>query len=152
LIFAEQDVVKDPPFSKLDLISCRNVLIYMEPILQKRLVPLFHYALSPGGFLLLGNSESVGEFTNLFNVSERKWKLYRRKDLTLGTPGALTVAQLPRGEAGQHHGPPGTRDKQLTLRELTERLLLRNYAPACVAVNDQGEILYVHGRGGKYLE
>ena len=79
VIFAEQDVIKDPPFSKLDLISCRNMLIYMEPVLQKRMIPLFHYALTPGGYLLLGTSESIGEFNNLFGVVDRKWKLYRKK-------------------------------------------------------------------------
>jgi two-component system CheB/CheR fusion protein len=154
LIFAEQDVIKDPPFSKLDLISCRNMLIYMEPVLQKRLIPLFHYALSAGGFLLLGNSESVGEFTNLFTAMERKWKLYRRKDLTLGTIGTLTVPALPvRGEHVAAGGAGEAKERKApALREVTERMLLRNYAPACVAVNEHGEILYVHGRSGKFLE
>ena len=154
LIFAEQDVIKDPPFSKIDLISCRNMLIYMDPILQKRLIPLFHYALSSSGFLLLGNSESVGEFTNLFTIIERKWKLYRRKDLTLGTMGALVLSRLP--SHAEHPAGEGlaveTREKKPALREITERMLLRNYTPACVVVNEQGEILYVHGRSGKYLE
>jgi two-component system CheB/CheR fusion protein len=153
LVFAEQDVIKDPPFSKLDLISCRNMLIYMEPVLQKRLLPLFHYALTPSGFLLLGNSESVGEFTNLYTVVERKWKLYRRKDLTLGTIGAMSVPHLPlAGDHVHHVGPAEAKERRASLREVTERVLLRNYVPACVAVNEQGEILYIHGRTGKYLE
>jgi two-component system CheB/CheR fusion protein len=154
LIFAEQDVIKDPPFSKLDMISCRNMLIYMEPVLQKRLIPLFHYALSPGGFLLLGNSEAVGEFGNLFAVMERKWKLYRRKDLTLTTIGALTVPRLPIAADQPEVSTPAIthKERKPALRDITERMLLRNYSPACVAVNEQGEILYVHGRSGKYLE
>jgi two-component system CheB/CheR fusion protein len=125
----------------------------MEPILQKRLIPLFHYALSPGGYLLLGNSESVGEYTNLFSTIARKWKLYRRKDLTLRTIGALSLPQLPtRTEPGAPGQVGEVKEKKPALREITERMLLRNYVPACVAVNEQGEILYVHGRSGKYLE
>ena len=80
LVFSEQNVIKDPPFSKLDLISCRNLLIYMGGDLQKKLIPLFHYALNPGGFLFLGTSETVGEFGDLFAALDRKWKLYQRKE------------------------------------------------------------------------
>ena len=79
-IFSEHDLVKDPPFSKLDLVSCRNVLIYMDGELQKRLIPLFYYALNPGGFLFLGSSETVNGFTNLFDTLDRKAKLYQSKD------------------------------------------------------------------------
>src|SRR5439155_7238930 len=152
LIFAEQDVIKDPPFSKLDLISCRNLLIYMEPVLQKRLIPLFHYALAPGGFLLLGNSETVGEFNNLFVTQDRKWKLYRRKDFTSGQLGPMALPHLPfrRGKHFETAEQPA--HKKPDVREITERMLLRNYSPACVAVNEHGEILYVHGRSGQYLE
>ena len=80
LVFSEQDVIKDPPFSKLDLISCRNLLIYMGGDLQKKLMPLFHYALNPGGMLFLGTSETVGEFADLFATLDRKSKLYQRKE------------------------------------------------------------------------
>lgn len=153
LIFAEQDIVKDPPFSKLDFISCRNMLIYMEPLLQRRMMPLFHYALAPGGFLLLGHSESVGEFSHLFSIVDRKWKLYRRKGVasnsTISLPGPEVplLARLPAGDVADDGA-----GRKPVLREITERMLLRNYAPACVAVNEQGEILYIHGRGEKYLE
>ena len=93
VIFSEQDVIKDPPFSKLDLISCRNLLIYMGAELQKKLMPLFHYALNPGGMLFLGTSETVGEFVDLFAPMDRKSKdLYQRKEddsgaHRLGIPG-----------------------------------------------------------------
>src|SRR5205807_2529130 len=82
LVFSEQDVLKDPPFSKLDLISCRNLLIYMDGELQKKLIPLFHYALNPGGILFLGTSETVGEFSDFFAVMDgkSKQKLYERKE------------------------------------------------------------------------
>ena len=84
IVFSEQDIIKDPPFSKLDLLSCRNVLIYMDRELQKKLIPLFHYALNPGGFLFLGPSETVGEFENLFDTLDRKSKLYQKKDVSSG--------------------------------------------------------------------
>jgi len=156
LVFSEQNVIKDPPFSKLDLISCRNLLIYMGADLQKKLVPLFHYALLPGGFLFLGTSETVGEFSDLFAALDRKLKLYQRKDdfhsaqrAVLGRflppMTALDVA-LPRA-LGKTAGPG-----KLTLRELTEQALLQQVAPAGALVNGQGDILYLHGRTGLYLE
>ena len=126
----------------------------MEPILQKRLLPLFHYALLPGGFLLLGSSESPGEFANLFTTVDRKWKLYRRQDVAPAAVVSLTVPRLPipTGHPAADGPPPEAAGKKPPMREMTERMLLRNYAPACVAVNEQGEILYIHGRTGKYLE
>jgi two-component system, chemotaxis family, CheB/CheR fusion protein len=151
VIFAEQDIIKDPPFSKIDLISCRNLLIYMEPVLQKKILSLFHYALSPGGFLLLGTSESVGDHASLFTVIDRKWKVFKRRGDTPQRALPLEVS-VPEVEA---HGPEtgaGTRTRAPSVRELTEHALLRDYAPTCVAVNAKGDIQYVHGRTGAYLE
>ena len=79
-LFAIQNVIKDPPFTRLDLICCRNLLIYLDGDLQKRLVPLFHYVLNPGGLLLLGSSETIGRHGDLFSLVDKKWKLFRRKD------------------------------------------------------------------------
>ena len=156
LVFSEQNVIKDPPFSKLDLISCRNLLIYMGGDLQKKLIPLFHYALNPGGFLFLGTSETVGEFGDLFAVLDRKSKLYQRKEdfhgaqrAALGRflpPMTAMDAALPR--AAGKTAVPG----KLPLRELTEQALLQQVAPAGALVNGQGDILYLHGRTGLYLE
>ncbi|MDO8776356.1 MAG: chemotaxis protein CheB, partial [Burkholderiaceae bacterium] len=156
LVFSEQDVIKDPPFSKLDLISCRNLLIYMGGALQKKIIPLFHYALNPGGILFLGTSETIGEFDDLFAVLDRKSKLYRRKadihvvqrtalSRFIPSQAGLDVA-LPRAVA-RTAGPA----KQ-SLRELTEQALLQHLAPAGALVNAQGDILYLHGRTGMYLE
>jgi two-component system CheB/CheR fusion protein len=149
-------VIKDPPFSKLDLISCRNLLIYMGGDLQKRLMPLFHYALNPGGFLFLGTSETVGEFMDLFAVLDRRLKLYQRKEDVHGArraapgrflpPGTALDAALPRA-AGKTAFP-----LKLPLRELTEQALLQQVAPAGALVNGHGDILYLHGRTGRYLE
>ena len=156
LVFSEQDVVKDPPFSKLDLISCRNLLIYMNGDLQKKIISLFHYALNPGGFLFLSTSETVGEFTDLFNPMDRKSKLYQHKEDFHGTrraalgrflaPMAAIRAALPRA------ADKAANTAKPTLRELTEQALLQEIAPAAALVNSQGDILYLHGRTGMYLE
>jgi two-component system CheB/CheR fusion protein len=156
LVFSEQNVIKDPPFSKLDLISCRNLLIYLDGVLQKKLIPLFHYALNPGGYLFLGTSETVGDFNDLFTVLDRKSKLYLRKEefhsLSRATfsrflpPMTAMDAALPRA-AGKTAFPG-----KPTLRELAEQALLQEVSPAAVLVTSQGDILYIHGRTGMFLE
>ncbi len=133
-MFSEQDLIKDPPFSKLDLISCRNLLIYLDANLQKRLIPLFHFALNPTGMLFLGSSEGVGEFDNLFSVLDRKAKLYQRKEDLLGAqrntlsrfmaPVTAVDASLPgRGAQKAAFAP------KLPLRELMEQALLTAHCP-----------------------
>ena len=155
LIFSEQDVLKDPPFSKLGLISCRNLLIYLNANLQKRLIPLFHYALKPGGMLFLGNSETVGDQPWLFEALDRKARLYLRKDDVGG------VSRLPIGVLAASALDPrvpfssrieALQEAKLNVREVTQQTLLRHLAQAAVLVNAQGEILYFHGRTGNYLE
>ncbi len=155
LVFSEQDVIKDPPFSKLDLISCRNLLIYLGAELQKKIIPLFHYALNPGGMLFLGASEGVGEFGDLFDVLDRRSKLYRRQDDRQGRhrqtlrrilPTRTAIDAAPRS-TGKREDPA-----KLPLRELTEMALLEQVVPACALVNGQGDILYLHGRTGLFLE
>ncbi|MGA2975006.1 MAG: CheR family methyltransferase [Spirochaetia bacterium] len=154
LVFSEQDVIKDPPFSKLDLISCRNLLIYMSGELQKKLIPLFHYSLNPGGMLLLGTSETVGDFVDLFSTMDRTSKLYQKKTDLPGAyqrsverfvpPAPLTAAPLAPGLRGAA--------EKLPLRELTEKALLQRYSPAAALVDARGNILYLHGRTGRFLE
>ena len=157
VVFSEQDVIKDPPFSKLDLISCRNVMIYMGAALQKRLIPLFHYALNPGGTLFLGTSETTRDFSGLFTALDGKQKLYQRKEDILGTRRAAiehfvplitaVEAALPSRAEGKHglSGKP-------PLRELTEQALLQQIIAAGALVNGHGDILYLHGRTGMFLE
>jgi two-component system CheB/CheR fusion protein len=154
IIFSEQDMIVDPPFSRLDLISCRNLLIYMDVDLQKKVISLFHYALNQSGFLFLGNSETIGEFTDLFNPVNRKWKLYQRKAAVTPRP-VLTrdsIPLLPKEAMPARATVAGRREIPKSIRELTEQALLRQYAPAAVVINERGEILYIHGRTGKYLE
>ncbi len=151
VIFSEQDVIKDPPFSKLDLISCRNLLIYMGGGLQKKLFPLFHYALNPGGMLFLGTSETVGEFVDLFAALERKSKLYQRREEVAGAHRGLLPLPPGDGPVARPSGKaPG--ESKVPVRELTERALLEQYAPPSAVVNERGDIFYLHGRTGKYLE
>ena len=155
LVFSEQNVIKDPPFSKIDLISCRNLLIYLDGALQKKLFPLFHYALNPNGFLFLGTSESVGEFHDLFATVERKQKLYQRKDdafamrqsnLVFRPPLSAVRVALSSDEVKNHFA------RKVPLRELTEAALLQQVAPTGALVNGHGDLLYLHGRTGMYLE
>jgi two-component system CheB/CheR fusion protein len=160
LVFSEQDAVRDPPFSRIDLISCRNLLIYMGQDLQKKMIPLFHYALNSGGFLFLGSSESVGDFSDLFSTIDSKHKLYHRNS-DFHTTGRGSVERLlPRQAVISplvlNSGPPTPQFvpqvARLSLRELTEQTLLLHLAPAGALINSQGDILYLFGRTGKYLE
>ncbi|MEP6472495.1 MAG: chemotaxis protein CheB, partial [Gemmatimonadota bacterium] len=153
LVFSEQDVARDPPFSKLDLISCRNLLIYLGAQLQQKLMPLFDYALRPGGYLLLGTSETIGDFAALFTAVDRKAKVYQSRDdghvrfagvgRLLPSPPAGGGSLLPR------RTPPLAADP---LRDVTERALLLHHAMAGALVTGRGDILYLHGRTGYYLE
>jgi two-component system CheB/CheR fusion protein len=155
LVFSEQSVIKDPPFSRLDMISCRNMLIYMGRELQKKLIPLFHYALNPSGLLFLGSSESVGDFENLFATVDRKWKLYQRIEDVSGMRHMGMGKFFPpsvEGPIARRVSGKSPGDTAVRLRELTERTLLQQYAPASVVINERGDILYIHGRTGRYLE
>jgi two-component system CheB/CheR fusion protein len=156
LVFSKQDVIKDPPFSKLDLICCRNLLIYFGAELQRKLIPLFHYALNPGGTLFLGTAEGVGEFGDLFTVVDRKAKLYQRKENINGLQRVATVRFSPpmtvTSSAQPHAYGKTAFSGKLPLRELTEQALLQQIAPAGALVNGHGDILYLHGRTGMYLE
>jgi len=155
LIFSEHDLVKNPPFSKLDLICCRNLLIYMGPELQKKLMPLFHYALNAGGMLVLGSSESVGDFVNLFTPIERKSRIFQRKAHDFG-PHPLGVPEMVErttgNEIARRAGSGAGSENKLELREIAERTLLEHYSPVGALVNERGDILYLLGRTGRYLE
>lgn len=155
VIFSEHDVIKDPPFSKLDLITCRNLLIYMGGELQKKLIPLFHYALRPGGMLFLGNSETVGEFEEIFTPLDRQLKLYRRKEDVQGVYRPLLrrfLPPLPKGGDLLRPPVPAQDAGRFPVRELTEKLLLQRYAPVGALISERGDILYLHGRTGRFLE
>ncbi len=153
LVFAKQDLIKDPPFSRIDLISCRNLLIYMDGDLQHRLMPLFHYALKQDGHLFLGTSETIGDATGLFSVVDKKWKIFRRRGTV--TPRQLAqISTMPLFETLRTEQPPGTPAvaARVRVRDLAEHALLEHHSPSCVVINADAEILFIHGRTGRYLE
>ncbi len=154
LIISEQDIIRDPPFSRLDLISCRNLLIYMDTMLQKKLIPLFHYALNPDGFLFLGTSESVGEYVNLFSTLDRKAKLYQRKESVARLQGHSIEGILPAKRENRTVSRLSGKAlvPKVQPRELMERTLLQHFTPVGALINEHGDILYLHGRTGYYLE
>ena len=154
LVFAPQSVIKDPPFTKLDLLSCRNLLIYLGTDLQRKLLPIFHYSLKNHGILFLGSSETIGPASDLFDTSDKKWKIFRRKP---SAPGAHAVLHLPAQQAPHEvHGlevPETVRmAEELSALQLVETILDQSDAPPCVIVNDAGNAVYIHGRTGRFLE
>ena len=152
VVFAVQNVVKDPPFTKLDLLSCRNLMIYLEPELQNRLIPTFHYALKPGGVLFLSPSESIGNHTELFTPLNRKWKFYRTTPTSVSARAILT-SNLNWTTESAHNTPEDIMKsaRENNLAQLTRRMLLQFYAPTSVVTDLKGNILYVYGETGKYL-
>jgi two-component system CheB/CheR fusion protein len=151
VIFAPQSLIMDPPFTKLDILSCRNLLIYLAAEMQKKLIPLFHYSLSPGGILFLGSAETVGGFTDLFASLGPKTRLYRRTEsATRAVPIEFPTSFAPDLPTGTEASlQPKTTP---SLQSLADQLILRLYSPPAVLVNDKGDILYISGRTGKYLE
>ncbi|HUD47427.1 MAG TPA: chemotaxis protein CheB, partial [Candidatus Baltobacteraceae bacterium] len=151
VVFAPQSLIMDPPFTKLDILCCRNLLIYLAPEMQKKLMPLFHYSLSPGGILFLGSAETIGGFTDLFASLDVKTRLYRRIESATPTePIEFPPAFAPPLAAGTE-----TRAEAKTLpnlQSLADQLVLDLYSLPAVLVNDKGDVLYVSGRTGKYLE
>jgi two-component system, chemotaxis family, CheB/CheR fusion protein len=151
MVFSEQDVTQDPPFSRLDLISCRNLMIYMGPELQKELIPRFHYALRPGGALFLGTSETVGEFATLFRAVDRKAKLYQRNDDVRVALRAFRGVPREHDYEGSLERVAKPAPPKLDSRALMEQTLLE-HAPIAALVNATGELIYLHGHSGQYLQ
>jgi two-component system, chemotaxis family, CheB/CheR fusion protein len=154
VIFATHNMIQDPPFTRVDLISCRNLLIYLNPDLQKELIPQFHYALNPGGILFLGTSESIGNFDDLFSTIDKKWKIYQRKDSPIRFP-VSKLSGLPISKGESSPAPLKTLGAEFqagSIARQIERLLLDRHAPVSIIINEHGKIIYIHGRTGKYLE
>ncbi|OIR17562.1 chemotaxis protein methyltransferase cher2 [mine drainage metagenome] len=152
IVFAVQNVIKDPPFTKLDLLTCRNLMIYLEPSLQNQLIPVFHYALKPDGVLLLSPSESIGNHAELFMSLSRKWKIYRA--VHSGVSARKLLANGASWGSTSSIKSPDTlipKPRDTNFIELSRRMLLQFFAPASVVTDIQGNILYVHGDTGKYL-
>ena len=152
-VFARQNALADPPFSRMDLISCRNLLIYMEPVLQKRVVPMLHYALKPGGYLWLGSSESVGGFTDIFDPADLKHKLFVKKPGP-ASPGPIVSLAATAWPPRDSFSRPPRRIIEKTASDIqreADRMALAKYAPAGVLVNADLEIIQFRGDTGPYL-
>lgn len=148
-VFAEQNLIKDPPFSKLDLISCRNLLIYLSPSMQKKLVPLFHASLRPGGFLMLGRSEGIGDFADRFEVANKRLRTYRKKP---APPGARPAFDLTPSLEGSLPGIVAKKAAPVSdLQKELQQVLLAECTPAAVLVDQNLEIVQFHGKTGAYL-
>ncbi|MCF8369493.1 MAG: PAS domain-containing protein [Bacteroidales bacterium] len=150
LVFAPQNLIKDPPFIKLDMVVCRNLLIYFDSDLQKKVLPLFHFSLKPEGVLFLGSSETIGSFTDLFLPINTKWKIYARKQAI--TPNYIVSKFHESDQQDKKIVMPEHQKIKPEYSRLAEKSLLAHYAPPSVIINERGEILYIHGRTGKYLE
>jgi len=154
-IFAQQNVFKDPPFSKLDLISCRNLLIYLTPVLQKKIMPIFNYALNNKGYLLLGTSETIGRHADLFRLADKKIKLYEKKSV----PGVLhfNLADFTINSVGEypHYVAPVKQVStwsNLDIQREADRIVLKKFSPCGVVINEDLDVLQFRGHTGVFLE
>jgi Methylase of chemotaxis methyl-accepting proteins len=151
IVFAPQNIIKDPPFTKLDILSCRNMLIYMEPELQKKLMVLFNYSLNPGGIMLLGTAETLGNVRDGFKELDPKLKIYKRTNANISS-------ELTDFPSSFYYHKTVTKSKSTpmpvieNIQTIADNILLQRFAPASVLVNDRGDIIYITGRTGKYLE
>ncbi len=151
VVFAHQNVIKDPPFTKLDFLSCRNMMIYMEHELQQKLISLFNYSLKSGGILLLGTAETLGNKTQFFKELDAKVKIFKKSNTIM----THELNDLP-GSFYEHKSTP--KNKKVNpkvienIQSLADQVLLQRFAPASVLVNANGDIIYITGKTGKYLE
>ena len=155
VIFAQQNILLDPPFTRVDLISCRNMLIYFEPALQQKIIPAFHYALKPGGVLVLGASESIGMFSNLFATLDKSGRIYAKQAATSWlrydrppAPPTMRLAAAPTPAARPASPPAAAADDAC---KEADRYALAKYVPATVVVNEDGDILQIRGDARRYL-
>jgi two-component system CheB/CheR fusion protein len=151
IIFAQQNLILEPPFTKLDILSCRNLLIYLTAEVQKKLIPLFHYSLAPGGILFLGSAETIGDGTGRFAPLGGKSRLYRRTESILRPEPVIFPSAFGAGPPDGTGTPPAAKPPG-SLQTLADQLVLQRYAPPAVLTSDTGDIFYVSGRTGKYLE
>ncbi len=151
IVFAEHNIIMHPPFTNIDFISCRNLLIYLEPELQKKILGLFYYSLNQEGTLLLGTSETLGDQNHLFSTVDSDTKIFKRSDARLNPPLVDFPSSFTRPKIGNDaNNEP---DKPIkNIQTLADQLLLNQFSPAGVVVDENGDILYISGRTGKYLE
>jgi len=151
-IFAKQNVAKDPPFSNLDLISCRNLLIYLGPVLQKRVIPTLHYALKPDGYLMLGEAENLGNFAEYFVALDKKSKIFQKRKAPTRLVNYFGGLDFGIRRAGEATKAPREARTEFTIEKEVDRLLINRFVPASVVVNEDMEIVHLRGKTGAYLE
>jgi two-component system CheB/CheR fusion protein len=153
IVFAQHNLIKDAPFTRLDLLCCRNVMIYLNGDLQKKIIPIFHYALNPKGVMFMGPAETLGGFSDMFIPIDPKWKIFERKEGPGSTGRMLdfpfNVNRPPVLFKVEEASKPL---KKKSLAEVFSKILLDNYTPASVLINEKGDILYINGKTGKFLE
>ncbi len=152
IVFAVQNVLVDPPFTRLDLLSCRNLLIYLSSELQKKIFPMFHYSLNPEGILFLGPSESIGSFVDLFEAQDNKWKIFKRRETSIARRMVInfpisSASYQPRSDAVEREKYSGPK-----IEDDAQKFIIQQVVPPVVIINDRGDILYTTRRTGKYLE
>ena len=154
LVFASQDIIKDPPFTKIDLLSCRNLLIYLEPELQKKLLSAFHYSLKHRGLLFLGSSETIGHTSDLFVVQNKKWKIFQRSISRASAQTAFGFSATATHQKGDKSSMPAitTKAEETSALQMVEAILQQSNTPPCVIINEANNVVYIHGRTGRYLE
>jgi two-component system, chemotaxis family, CheB/CheR fusion protein len=154
-IFARQNLASDPPFSQMDVVACRNLLIYIQPVLQKKIVPILHYALKPSGFLVLGSSESLATFPDLFSIVDKKHKIYGKKQAASRLPYDIGLPYLPAGSIQWPNRPEKIRSspkEEVDVQTEADRIVLKNHSPSGVVVNRAMEVVHFRGRTAPYLE
>ena len=151
VVFAPQNIIMDPPFIKLDLLCCRNLLIYFSTELQKKLLPIFHYSLNPGGILFLGSSETLGEHSRLFSILDNRLKIFERKD-SISSLLPMIDYLSPSIFRESLRVDIVKKDNSAAIPDVIKRILQDNYTPPAVVINESGDIIYISGRTGKYLE
>jgi two-component system, chemotaxis family, CheB/CheR fusion protein len=151
-IFSPHSVISDPPFSRMDLVSCRNLLIYLGPDLQRQVIPTFHYALKPGGYLFLGTSESIGQHTDLFRPLDKKHRVFQSLDHGGRRPRLPMALDRMTMVPTRLKGAGGDDASGYQLRQRTDAQVLERHAPAHVVVRKEGDVVFYSARTGRYLE
>jgi two-component system, chemotaxis family, CheB/CheR fusion protein len=152
IVFAHHNLLKDPPFSRLDLLVCRNFLIYLNPDMQKRLIPLFHRVLKPGGVLFLGASESVGRHSELFSSLDKKWRFYTRRECGGRVETVFPFTASIRRPSGIGRSIAPATEEESGPGAFAEKLLMKRYSPPCVVVNEKYQVVHVSTRTERFLE
>ncbi len=155
-VFARQNLAYDPPFSQMNVVVCRNLLIYLGPDLQKKIIPILHYALKPSGFLVLGSSESISGFPNLFSTVDKKYKIYAKKSAVSRLHYNFSQTRYPAGSgadvANKASESQGAQERKLDVEAEADRFVLKHHAPVGVVINNAMEVVQFRGRTTPYLE